>query len=91
MSMAKSNCTLTFDGDNGERIIGSFSSYDEAWDAMMKFCDEHHFTVYYIRCTHHERGGVDDVQWCDVGSHTEFFNVWPADAETVQIILDSED
>ena len=35
MSMAKSNYTLTFDGDNGERIIGSFSSYDEAWDAIV--------------------------------------------------------
>lgn len=86
------NFTVTFRNSFGcERCVASISendretAYKKAWDAIMTFLDEHHYKSYYQRITSMRRRGIDDVEWIDVGSYTEFFYIYPIDSESVNL------
>ena len=63
---------LFFENTSGnKRIVGKYNSQDECYKAIIQFCEERHFKVYYTR-----RWMVDNrTMKVDVGSHTEFFYI----------------
>lgn len=82
--------TVTFRNSyNKERVIGTVSGPDQeeafaaAHRVITKFCEEHNFTVYYLREHQMTMNGIENVTWVDAGSHTEFFHIYPADHLTV--------
>ncbi len=82
--------TVTFqDSYRKERIIGHVKNeskekaHEAAWDCIMQFLREHSYVSYYQRVTVMPMHGIEDVEWIDVGSWSEFFHIYPADELTV--------
>lgn len=68
---------LVFQNSMGnERKIADVEDKDEAMRKIKKFCLERDFKIMYTRCW--EKDGVTTF---DVGSHTEFFKLYPNDSE----------
>lgn len=76
--------TLYFKGSNGNmreiaQISDSLSTEEaraEALQHIKKFCDDHHFHIYYVRMWNTKVNGKKMTAF-DVGSHTEFFYTDP--------------
>ena len=64
---------LIFQNNKGEeRVVAKVETDEEAYNEMKKFCDEHDFTIRYVRGWFSPEG---DRTFYDVGSHTEYFIV----------------
>ena len=64
---------LIFQNCKGEeRVIAKVETDEEAYNEMKKFCDEHNFTIHYVRGWFSPEG---DRTFYDVGSRDEFFIV----------------
>lgn len=76
--------TVTFcNSQDHERVIGTFQSasdneyYVGSQSIIASFLEEHHFVSHYQRSTKVQRRGINDVEWIDVGSWSEFFYIYP--------------
>ena len=68
---------LTFQNSNGkERVIADVASDSEAYGKIKAFCNERGFPIHYTRICK-----KDGVSIYDVGSHFEFFVLYPDDKE----------
>lgn len=69
---------LVFQNANGhERVVANVETTDDAYSEIKKFCRERDFHIYYTRIWQDE----DGVTVFDVGSHTEFFKLYPDNEE----------
>lgn len=69
---------LVFQNSRGhERTIADVKTADEAYSEIKKFCRERDFHIYYTRILQDD----DGVTVYDVGSHTEFFKLYPDNKE----------
>lgn len=67
---------LVFQNANGkERVIANVSDGYEANSEIKKFCANHDFHIPYTRVWKND----DNVTTYDVGSHFEFFKLYPDD------------
>lgn len=89
--------TVTFRNSRGvERVISETSSlnaevaYNDAWDAIMKFMADHNYTSYYQRVSKMCRHEIEDVEWIDVGSWSEFFYIYTVSHEIVEALFNEE-
>jgi phosphoribosylformylglycinamidine (FGAM) synthase-like amidotransferase family enzyme len=78
----QNNYVLKFcNGDGVFRDISAIAGGDKmsdeilalAYNEIRRFCSRHNFTIYIIRAWN-----SDDATIFDVGSHTEFFYLFPA-------------
>lgn len=83
--------TVTFlDSCGKERVIAEIYAdsqevaMKEAFQSIGGFLAEHSFVSYYKRVTEISRFGFERVMWVDVGSHTEFFHIYPVAAKSVK-------
>lgn len=58
--------------NNDLRFLGEPESKHEAWKLISKFLKEHNWKCYYVR----NWITPDGTLHYDVGSHTEFFELW---------------
>lgn len=83
--------TVTFRNSRGvEKVIFETSSldaekaYNDAWNAIMKFMADHNYTSYYQRVSKMCKHDIEDVEWVDVGSWSEFFYIYPVSRDVVE-------
>lgn len=69
---------LVFQNSQGhERTIADVKTADEAYSEIKNFCDERNFHICYTRVWLDD----DGVKVYDVGSHVEFFKLYPDNKE----------
>lgn len=69
---------LVFQNSQGhERTIADVETADEAYSEIKNFCYERNFHIYYTRVWQNGDGATV----YDVGSHTEFFKLYPDNKE----------
>lgn len=90
--------TVTFRNSLGvERVVFEISTEfaDEArrvaWDAIRQFLADHHYQSYYQRVSNVCRHGIEDVEWIDVGSWSEFFYIYPVSRDIVEAHFEKGD
>lgn len=65
---------LTFQNAEGkERVIADIGADGDVYGKINEFCDDHGFRIPYMRAWVNE----DGVTTYDVGSHYEFFKLYP--------------
>ena len=76
--------TLYFKGQKGLRkifedkhISDNTAVHNTAFAEIQKFCDERNFKIYYSRLWNTDLNGKQMTK-IDVGSHSEFFYIYPA-------------
>lgn len=63
---------LYFENRFGEKkLLGKYKTEKGAFRRINRFCEEHNFTIHYIRVVETEQ-----YKWYDVGSHCEFFYLY---------------
>lgn len=65
---------------NEERVIANVNNAEEVNKEIKKFLDDHHYKSYYTRVNL----GENCITF-DVGSHTEFFNLYGSEEELAGI------
>ena len=90
--------TVTFqDSYHKERVIGHVEheskeeAHKMAWDCITQFLTEHCYVSYYRRVTVMPMHGIENVEWIDVGSWSEFFHIYPVDQLTVEQAIRSSE
>ena len=80
--------TMTDSGSNGymklyfensfgkKKLLGQYETERDAVRDIIRFCEDHNFTVHYIRTTE-----AEEYKWYDVGSHSEFFYLYKNDID----------
>lgn len=69
---------LMFKSSNGnERTVANVVDKNGAFKEINNFCYEHGYTIPYVRTFSRD----DGVTVYDVGSHTEFFKLYPDNKE----------
>lgn len=63
--------TVFFIKDNKKRQIGISNDIQECYKIIYNFLEERNYDSPYTRISKYE-----DHLWIDVGSHTEFFEIW---------------
>lgn len=78
---------LYFERSNRRKLfLSEVADQSKALAAIYKFLDEHNYKRYYTRMWTDE----DGVQHYDVGSHSEFFLLYPEGAEPDESEVDYE-
>ena len=63
--------TVFFTNNKNKEQIGIGKDIEECYKIITTFLNENNYKSYYWRITKYP-----DHEWIDVGSYTEFFEVW---------------